>query len=392
MILHGALSVFRFELRRTLTVSRISVWLLLVLFPVFIVSVMKYYEKDSVENSRLQFEAPIKELESIDGKGRRFAVDLEELKNLPEHEWRKYILDKVMTYYGQEFAAKNRRQPGMPLDTIDIIVGQGRRFSIDLKELKELRPDEMPKYLQDLAARELMKAAVGVDQPDKRVERDAAEPPPPVYPTEVWGAVFFGLIPEVITLFGLLLWVTPLVHSELEGRTWIYLAVRPRGRVSVLLGKYLSAVTWTAVAGWLSATICVFVARPADGLRLWATIVALVAFSSVAYAALYSLIGVWLHRRAMVIAVAYTLIFELLVSLIPAVINKFTVQYRLRNLLFDWMHWRELIHEEAQGVEVFLGDEPTWLHIVILLGIVVGVLAIAAQVIQRKEYVSAAEA
>ncbi len=49
----------------------------------------------------------------------------------------------------------------------------------------------------------------------------------------------------------------PLVHAELEGRTWIYLAVRPRGRVSVLLGKYLTAVAWTTLAGWTSTTICV---------------------------------------------------------------------------------------------------------------------------------------
>ena len=58
-------------------------------------------------------------------------------------------------------------------------------------------------------------------------------------PDTVWGLILFGLIPEVITLFGLLLWVTPVVQAELEGRTWIYLAVRPRGRVSMLLGKYL---------------------------------------------------------------------------------------------------------------------------------------------------------
>ena len=44
MILHNTLSVFRFELRRTITVSRVGVWLLLVFFPVFIVGLMKYYE------------------------------------------------------------------------------------------------------------------------------------------------------------------------------------------------------------------------------------------------------------------------------------------------------------------------------------------------------------
>ena len=212
-------------------------------------------------------------------------------------------------------------------------------------------------------------------------------------PDTVWGLILFGLIPEVITLFGLLLWVTPVVQAELEGRTWIYLAVRPRGRVSLLLGKYLTAVTWTALAGCVSATICVQIAQPEEALRLWITMLALVGLACLGYGALYSLIGVLLHRRAMVIAVAYTLIFEFLVSLIPAVINKFTVQYRLRNLLVSFMDWRELLMQESgEASDVLLGKEPPWLHVIILIGITIFLLAVAAQVIQRKEYATADEA
>ena len=280
-MMHGALSVFRFELRRTMTPSRIAAWLMLVVFPILIVSIMKYYEPD--------FDP--------------FPAD--------------------QPVWSTESGREN------PLE-------RGR------------------------------------------------------YPSTLWGAVLFGLVPEVITLFGLLLWVTPLVHAELEGRTWIYLAARPRGRVSVLLGKYLTAITWTAAAGWCSATACVLVARPDHALRLWATLIALVGLATVAYGAVYSLIAVWLHRRAMVVAVAYTLIFEFLVSLIPAVVNRLTVQYRLRNLLFDWMDWRRLLPSEA-GV-LLLGKQPPWVHLLVLAGIVVGVLALSAQVIQRKEYASATDA
>jgi ABC-type transport system involved in multi-copper enzyme maturation permease subunit len=305
---HGALSVFRFELRRTMTVSRIAVWLMLILFPVFIVSVMKYHEED------IKTQLP------------------------PSH---------------------------------------GR-------STRELRRVERERRM----SRGMKPPAPAVASEEAAVEQN--EKQPPNYLAQLWGFVFFGLIPEVITLFGLLLWVPALVHAELEGRTWIYLAVRPRGRVSVLLGKYLTAITWTALAGWISTTICVLVARPDNALRLWGTMVALVAFSCVSYGAIYSLIGVWLHRRAMVIAVAYTLIFEFLVSLIPAVINKFTVQYRLRNLLFTWMDWWDLV--PTQATNVFLGTEPAWLHVLILCGIVVGILIIAVQLIQRKEYATIADA
>ena len=205
-----------------------------------------------------------------------------------------------------------------------------------------------------------------------------------------WGLILFGLIPEVITLFGLLLWVTPVVQAELEGKTWIYLAVRPRGRASMLLGKYLTAITWTALSGWFSATVCILVARPEHTLRLWGTLVALVTLACLAYGALYSLIGVLLHRRAMVIAVAYTLIFEFLVSFVPALINQFTVQYRLRNLLVDFMDWRKMISEETRGI--LLGNQPAWLHVLILIAASVALLGIATQVIQHKEYATADEA
>jgi ABC-type transport system involved in multi-copper enzyme maturation permease subunit len=67
------------------------------------------------------------------------------------------------------------------------------------------------------------------------------------------------LIPQVVCLLGLLLWATPNVHSELEGRTWIYLAVRPDGKAMVLLGKYLTAVAWSASACLLALTISVIV-------------------------------------------------------------------------------------------------------------------------------------
>jgi ABC-type transport system involved in multi-copper enzyme maturation permease subunit len=206
----------------------------------------------------------------------------------------------------------------------------------------------------------------------------------------VWGIAIGVLVAGVITLLGLLLWATPIVQAELEGRTWIYLAVRPRGRASVLLGKYLTAVIWTTLAGWTSATICVGIAQPPNGFLLWRSLLFVIVLGCLGYGALFSLIGVLIPRRAMVIAVAYTLIFEFLVSFIPAVINQFTVHYRLRNLLVQFMGWRDLL-PDGTG-EVLLGDQPAWLHIGILGLTVVVLLTVAMQAIQVKEYVSAEEA
>ncbi len=144
------------------------------------------------------------------------------------------------------------------------------------------------------------------------------------------------------------------------------------------------------MSGWVSVTVCVLIAQPQQALRLWATLIALVGLACLAYGALYSLIGVLLHRRAMVIAVAYTLIFEFLVSFVPAVINQFTVQFRLRNLLVDFMDWRSLFSKEASGI--LLGNQPAWLHVLTLLGVTLLLLAVATHFIQRQEYATAEEA
>ncbi len=71
-----------------------------------------------------------------------------------------------------------------------------------------------------------------------------------------WEAiVLFILIPQVLSMMGLLLWATPIIHTELENRTWTYLAVRPVGKGAVLLGKYMTATVWTALVGVVSLTL-----------------------------------------------------------------------------------------------------------------------------------------
>ncbi len=345
MIPHNTLSVFRFEFRRTLTVSRIGVWLLLVMFPVFIVSVMKYNE-DKFQGEK--FSKP------------RQSMTIE----IPGYDLK---ITDIKFRHGRRIAT--------------IIVGSGA-------DTRVLRDVPIPNELTGEEA----KASFGQLFSEYQASMDEAQESKVEAKIDdtVWGWVLFGLIPEVITLFGLLLWVTPVVQAELEGKTWIYLAVRPRGRASVLFGKYLAAITFTALAGWTSATICIYIAQPAYPWRLWSSLLLVVGGACLGYGALYSLIGVFVQRRAMVIAVAYTLIFEFLVSFVPAVINQFTVQLRLRNLFVRFMGWRESLGEELG--ETFLGHQPAWLHVLILCGFTVTLLAIAMQVIQRKEYATADEA
>jgi ABC-type transport system involved in multi-copper enzyme maturation permease subunit len=199
---------------------------------------------------------------------------------------------------------------------------------------------------------------------------------------EQWGITLYILIPEMVCLLSLLLWATPSISTEIEGQTWIYLAMRRSGRSMVLIGKYLTAVFWSLSAALLSVTLCLLLVDNVGGMRLWTVLSILSVLSCFAHAGIFMLIGVFFHRRTMVTAVFYTLAIEYGLSLVPAVANKVTVNYRLRGLLAEWMDW-----EEARSTaESFFGHEEPHIHLFVLFTITVVTLFAAIFALARAEY------
>ena len=189
---------------------------------------------------------------------------------------------------------------------------------------------------------------------------------------EEWGLVLYFLVPEVVCLLGLLLWATPAISTEIEGQTWIYMAMRRSGRTWIPLGKYLTAVVWTFSAAFVSCTGCVLLMGQVGSLRLWVMMNVLSLLSCIAHASLYLLIGAVFYRRTMVTAVAYTLMFEYGLAFVPALANKFTVNYRLRGLLAEWMDWG-IARSLAEQV---MGEEPPSTHLFVLMVLTVTLLGI----------------
>lgn len=210
---------------------------------------------------------------------------------------------------------------------------------------------------------------------------------PPESP-ELPALVLFLLIPEVVCLMGLLFWAAPVIHSELEGRTWPYLAVRPCGKGSILMGKYLTAVGWTTLVAWLSLILSLVALRAGTAApRPWVTLAVLALLSSLAYGALFTLLGVLFLRRALVVAVAYTFLVEFVASLIPALIHQITVQYHLRSLLAKWMGWTRLPGHVGMDEQLIFSTAPAWHHVLVLLGMTAGLLTVAVLVIRQRELV-----
>ena len=213
-------------------------------------------------------------------------------------------------------------------------------------------------------------------------------------PSEFWSGFLFALIPMLISMLGTFLWTTPAVSAELERQSWVYLAVRPYGRAAVVLGKYLAAVTWVLPAALVAATAAIWLihqtsAHMADdqvAFRTWWTTIRLSCLSVPAYSAIYLALGTIFTRRSMVIAVAYTLVLELVVSWVPALINKLTIQYRLRALFF---HWSEIDISKAgqlPPIDIF-SSAPPWVHVTILSAWVAGLLCLSVWLVGAREYV-----
>ncbi|MHC4398223.1 MAG: ABC transporter permease [Planctomycetota bacterium] len=198
----------------------------------------------------------------------------------------------------------------------------------------------------------------------------------------------FILVPEVICVMGLLLWATPCIYSELEEKTWAYIAVRPVGRGTILMGKYLAAVAWTLVTATLSLALCLGIVSGSVDLAPAASgLGALVLISALAYGAVYVLLGVLFPQRAMVTAVAYTALMEGVIAWVPATtINRFSVLHHLRCLLIKWA-------TVPRGFEeTYKSTNPAWQHLLILAGLTAAALAVAVFVLRRRQLVIAVEA
>lgn len=196
--------------------------------------------------------------------------------------------------------------------------------------------------------------------------------------------MLYVLMPQAITMLGMLLWATPIVNSELESQSWIYSIVRPGGRQAMLLGKYVIAVLWTSSCGAVASTLAVPMLTLAAPFHTWLALIALCVLSSIAHGALFAFIGVMLQRRAMVLTFSYTILVEVFLGWIPAVVNKFTVAFRLRSLYF---HWLELpMVDFLENPEMLASETASWIHILCLLLGSALLLAIAAWWVERAQY------
>jgi ABC-type transport system involved in multi-copper enzyme maturation permease subunit len=198
--------------------------------------------------------------------------------------------------------------------------------------------------------------------------------------------LMFILLPQAVTVLSLLLSAAPIVNAELESQTWIYAIVRPQARKAILLGKYVVAVVWCGSCTSVATVLIALVAMKhgiAEAESVIGILLALCWLAAVCYGALFLAIGTFFQRRAMVYAFAYSIGVEALMGWIPAVVNLFTISYRLRSLLFSWLSTQESIDLEELP---FQWEDYPIKHLAILALIALGLITLSAWRIDRSQY------
>lgn len=205
-----------------------------------------------------------------------------------------------------------------------------------------------------------------------------------------WSIAMYLLVPCITCAMGVLLSTGPAIATELEQRSWVYLATRPNGVFWLLLGKYLVAIAWASTAAIAGLTIAVMFTGQATILRIWAGMAALSILSSMSYAAVYLVVGAIAPQRAMLFCVVWTAAVEGFMSFIPAMINRITVQYRLRTLFVDWVQPGDGIQDNPLFTQS-LAEGPWYIQILWLAALTCVFMTAAQMIAHRREFTAAVE-
>lgn len=203
--------------------------------------------------------------------------------------------------------------------------------------------------------------------------------------------VIYALAPGIACMLGALLTASPAVASELEQHSWIYFATRPNGLFHLVIGKYLVAFVWAASSTLLGLWLAIAIAEIENKMQVLSTLTLITLLSAMAYSALYMMIGTLFYRRAMIFCVAYTAGVEITMSFVPAVVNRLTIQYRLRALLFNNMPQPEVMRGNDRFRSLFISGDTAFESVFWLVALTAVFLAVALTSVQVREFTGAAE-
>ena len=212
-----------------------------------------------------------------------------------------------------------------------------------------------------------------------------------------------GVQVDAVSMFGAIIWIlflwfivpvlgvfygTSLIADEVDDKTITYLFTRPVRRGAVVVGKYMAYLLCTTLVVLPSVMIVYFLMVPFR--QIPASFISLVIDLGVlglglaAYGALFALIGAAI-RRPLVVGLVFVFGWELVTLVMPGYLKRFTLAYYLQTLVPHAMPTGDTL-SLLQGA-VFREPPSVAISIGVLVLAIVASLALAARVVEQREYV-----
>ena len=212
-----------------------------------------------------------------------------------------------------------------------------------------------------------------------------------------------GVQVDAVSMFGAIIWIlflwfivpvlgvfygTSLIADEVDDKTITYLFTRPVRRGAVVVGKYMAYLLCTTLVVLPSGMIVYFLMVPFG--QIPASFISLIVDLGVlglglaAYGALFALVGAAL-RRPLIIGLVFIFGWELVTLLLPGYLKRFTIAYYLQPLVPHAMPTGDTV-SLLQGA-VFREPPSVAISIGVLVLAIVASLALAARVVEQREYV-----
>jgi ABC-type transport system involved in multi-copper enzyme maturation permease subunit len=204
-------------------------------------------------------------------------------------------------------------------------------------------------------------------------------------------------------IFGLMIWVfylrftipvlgvfygTSLMADEVEDKTITYLFTRPIRRGAVLVGKYFAYLGCTVFVVLPSVVLVYLLVVPMKGSLGGSFLdlvkdLSLLALGLAVYGALFAFVGAK-FKRPLLIGLVFIFGWEQAALVFPGYLKKFTIAYYLQALVPHAMP-NDSVLTLIQGF--FRENPPLITSLVWLAVILVAFLALAAWIVERREYV-----
>jgi hypothetical protein len=190
----------------------------------------------------------------------------------------------------------------------------------------------------------------------------------------------FGVFVSFLMPIWCLSFATEALGAEREGSSLVWLLTRPLPRFAIYLAKFVALLPWGLglnLGGF--ALVCLAAGRPGrQALTLyWPAVF----WGTLAFCALFHLMGAW-FRRAAVVAIAYSFFLETLLGNMPGYMKRVSIGFYTRCMMFDAALDYGV---EPDKPSVYLpvdGGTAMWM----LAGLTVLFLALGMIVFSRTEY------